>query len=71
MQTVAELLRIHPSQISVMKRRRWIAPPDGRPKRPMPADFAIQAGVMSQRELVKHYGAGFTTVQRWQRERKG
>ncbi|QNG46170.1 hypothetical protein [Sphingobium yanoikuyae] len=66
--TVAQLLRVHPSQVTKMKQRRWIAPPDGRPVRAMPTDFAIQAGHMNQRELVDHYGAGSHTIVRWCRE---
>ena len=68
LQTVAELIGVRLAQISRMKKRGWVAPPDGRPTRPMPADFAIQSGNMSQRELMRHYGARITTVRRWSRE---
>ena len=68
LQTVAELIGVRPSQVTRMKRRGWIAPPDGRPSRPMPTDFAIQSTHMSQNDLVRHYRAGISTVQRWKRE---
>lgn len=68
LQTVAELIGVLPSQISRMKKRGWKAPPDGAPRRPMPADFPIQSRHMSHGELTRHYRAGNTTVSRWFRE---
>lgn len=65
LQTVAELIGVKPSQITKMKQRGWIAPPDGRPERPMPSDFAIVSRHMTTRELQTHYRAGFPSIQRW------
>lgn len=65
LRTVAELVGVLPSQLSRMKSRGWVAPPDGRPKRPMPNDFAIQSRSLTFSELADHYGAGNATVRRW------
>lgn len=65
LQTVASIIGVKPGQISRMKARGWKAPPDGRSKRPMPTDFAIQSAHMTFADLTRHYGAGNSTVIRW------
>lgn len=68
LQDVAAILGVQPSQITSWKKRGWKAAESGAPKRPVPADFAWQASRMTFRELVRHYGAGNSTVLRWLRE---
>lgn len=67
LQTVAALIGVTPSQITLMKKRGWKAA-RVKPLRPMPNDFAIQSAHMTFDELVKHYRAGTATVGRWMRE---
>lgn len=68
LQVVAELLGLQPSQITAMKKRGWKEAITGRPKRQMPTDFVFAANRMTFDELVRHYRAGNTTIQRWMRE---
>ena len=65
---VAEILKLHASQISQMKARGWKALPEGAPKRPVPGDFQLQAADMTFAELAAHYSVGHCTLQRWFRE---
>ena len=68
--TVAEILKLNPSQISGMKKRGWKALPEGAPRRPVPTDFDIQAAGMTFAELCAHYGVGHSTLIRWFKETK-
>lgn len=68
LQTVAELIGVHPSQITRMKRRGWRAADYSSRVRPMPSDFPILHHEMSFGELVDHYRAGNATVARWMRQ---
>jgi len=65
LQTVAEILGLHPGQITRMKKRGWRQAGHNSHARPMPSDFAIMAGRMSYRELVQHYRAGNDTIGKW------
>lgn len=66
--TVAEILKLNPSQVSGMKKRGWKALPEGAPRRPRPADFQVRSSDMSFDELKAHYGVGNSTLIRWFRE---
>jgi len=63
--TVAEILKLSPSQISGMKKRGWKALPEGAPRRARPTDFEIQSAGMTFAELCAHYGVGHSTLIRW------
>lgn len=63
--TVAEILKLSPSQISGMKKRGWKALPEGAPKRPRPTDFELTSSRMTFEELCRHYKAGNSTMIRW------
>lgn len=65
MKTVAELVGVRPSQLSKMKKRGWVAVPEGVPPRLMPSDFAIQSRHMSHRALSQHYRTGMAVIRRW------
>lgn len=65
---VAELVKLHPSQLSEIKKRGWKAVDYSCKIRPLPADFSLYANRLSFDELVKHYRAGEHTVVRWLKE---
>ena len=68
LQTVADLMGLHPSQITRMKNRGWKAACSGRPLRSIPSDFAIMQSRLKFTDLTKYYRAGNTTIMRWMAE---
>lgn len=66
LRVVAELIGKNPAFVTRMRQRGWKA--KAYPRRPMPADYAIQRRHMGKREAQRHYRAGWSTVARWERE---
>lgn len=63
--TVAELLGLRGSQISIMRKRGWQAADHRMMVRPVPTDFAIQSERMTSTELCRHYRCGARVLVRW------
>lgn len=51
--------------IAGMRRRGWRVGKKGQLERPVPGDFAIQAGRLTIHQLVEHYGSSTNTICRW------
>ncbi len=69
--TVAELLGLHPSQVTRMRKRGWKAAIVGNRERERPSDFAIQSAVLTFDELMAHYRCGARALTRWFAETPG
>lgn len=68
---VADILKLHPSQITRMRKRGWKAATHKSMFRPRPSDFAFRSAEMTFAELAKHYRCGNTTLMRWFDEQPG
>lgn len=69
---VAAALDLHPSQITLIKRRGWKpTEKEGAPERVPPPDLAERQAVMTFAELCAYYQAGTSTVARWLRNLPG
>ena len=69
MGTVAEIIGVGRTTLSLMKKRGWKAVDYSASRRPVPTDFCIQARHMTHGELMAHYGAASRTIARWMREK--
>ena len=65
LQEVAAIIGVHPSQITRMRKRGWIAATHRSRIRRRPGDFAIQSAHMTYAELQAHYRCGASTLTRW------
>ncbi|MEP9402064.1 hypothetical protein [Sphingomonas sp. VNH70] len=69
--TVAAILKLHPSQVTRMRKRGWQAADHRSMFRARPTDFAILSARMTWGELTAHYRCGNSTLARWFAETPG
>ena len=64
LETVSEIVGIHPSQLSAIKKRGWREAVI-QEKRPMPDDFPFMAHRLKASDLVEHYRCSYRVLARW------